>query len=477
MSACLKVVSGTSPEAEFLLKRTGENIIGRGASCCVQMKDASASSVHAKILFDQQAWRLIDCGSAEGTWVNGSKVESWELIPGDRIRIGQIEFLFLDPRHATHTVNTSSLGDFSELIGNSESMQELKKRIARIAKARGCILIRGESGTGKELVARAIHRNSLRANKPMLSVNCAAIPEDLMDSQLFGHIKGSFTGADHDHIGYFQQANGGTLFLDEVGELNLEGQAKLLRILEGHPFLAVGGTKEIHVDVHVVSATNRDLREFVAERRFREDLYYRLSVFEVEIPPLRERGEDIDLLVNFFLEKFKQLNGRDYLGITNEALTILRQYTWPGNVRQLRNVIESAVVLAEDWTIRPEDLSLRNVGRTTSNSLILRIDQPDVGLAPKQSKKDTGKSLPSLEENRLADDPTKWAETSNRRSIDSPLYDTLNVAIWEQRLIKEALQRTSGNIPAAAELLGMARATLYRKLEKGFPEGSPKPPN
>jgi Nif-specific regulatory protein len=280
-----------------------------------------------------------------------------------------------------------------------------------------------------------------------------------MDSQLFGHIKGAFTGADHDHIGYFQQADQGTLFLDEVGELNLEGQAKLLRILEGHPFLAVGGTKEIHVDVHVVSATNRDLREFVSERLFREDLYYRLNVFEVEIPPLRERGQDIELLTQYFLNKFKQLNGRDYLEISNEAMSVLCNHEWPGNVRQLRNVIESAVVLAETWEIRTEDLALGQLHRKSSEVSTIRIDAP--------SSSPNSPPSPQLIK-------TFGSLVPSSRSIGNPLgvfpFDTLNVAVWEQRLIKEALHQTNGNIPAAAELLGMARATLYRKLEKGIAE-------
>ena len=170
----------------------------------------------------------------------------------------------------------------------------------------GCVLVRGESGSGKELVARAIHRASPRADRPMVSVNCAAIPADLMESQLFGHKAGSFTGADRDHIGFFQQADLGTLFLDEVGELTLEGQAKLLRILEGHPFLPVGATEEVSVDVRVIAATNQNLQKYVRDKRFREDLYYRLSVFELHLPPLRDRGDDIDLLIDFFLDHFRR---------------------------------------------------------------------------------------------------------------------------------------------------------------------------
>jgi two-component system, NtrC family, response regulator HydG len=300
--------------------------------------------------------------------------------------------------------------DFDELIGQAPEMKRLKDRIARVAKASGCALVRGESGVGKELVSRAIHRLSPRKDRPLLCVNCAAIPIDLMESQLFGHKKGAFTGADKDHSGLFQQANTGTLFLDEVGELSLEGQAKLLRILEGHPFLPVGETKEVTVDVRVIAATNRDLREYVREKRFREDLYYRLSVFELVVPPLRERGRDIEILTQHFLNHFRTQHGRPNLQLSEKAREKLLEYQWPGNVRQLRNVIDSAVVLAAGNIIQPSDLSLQDVG-------VERLD-------------------------------------------------TLRIDQWEERLIREALTRTDKNINEACRLLGVSRATLYRKLEQ-----------
>jgi transcriptional regulator with GAF, ATPase, and Fis domain len=357
--------------------------------------------------------------------------------------------------------------DFNELLGNSHGMVELKDRICRIARASGCVLVRGESGAGKELVARAIHRNSQRASRPMLSVNCAAIPDELMESQLFGHVKGAFTGAERDHVGYFQQANKGTLFLDEVGELNLEGQAKLLRILEGHPFLPVGATQELRVDVRVISATNRDLREFVAEKRFREDLYYRLSVFELHIPPLRERGNDIDMLVELFLDHFKKQNGRKNLKISSEAMSKLRSYSWPGNVRQLRNVIDSAVVLADGSEIVPRDLSLRDVRNIgAGESKPASIDLAD----PLSSTVNVKKIV--VDQAQLQVNP----EASAPKSLVEGDFDTLSVDVWEQRLIQEAMRRTQGNIPAAAELMGISRATLYRKLDKSqLPPGSLPP--
>ena len=299
---------------------------------------------------------------------------------------------------------------FDELVGESEPMVDLKSKILKIAKAAGCVLVRGESGCGKELVARAIHRCGPRADRPMLSVNCAAIPRDLMESQLFGHKRGAFTGADVDHVGWFEQADSSTLFLDEVGEMTLEGQAKLLRVLEGHPFLPVGGHNEVTVDVRVIAATNRDLGDLVRDGKFREDLYYRLEVFELMVPPLRERGHDLAILIDFFLDHFKKQHGRPELALSTEARQRLLAYQWPGNVRQLRNLIDSAVVLADADQIEPTELGLRDAGGDAFTSL--RIDD------------------------------------------------------WERKLIPEALRRSGGSIPEAAKLLGIGRATLYRKIEE-----------
>lgn len=299
---------------------------------------------------------------------------------------------------------------YDELVGESAPMQDLKSKITRLARAVGCVLIRGESGAGKELVARAVHRNSPRADRPLLSVNCAAIPADIMESQLFGHRAGAFTSADRDHVGFFQQADTGTLFLDEVGELTLEGQAKLLRILEGHPFLPVGATQQISVDVRVIAATNQDLQSYVRQKKFREDLFYRLSVFELQVPPLRDRGSDIALLLDFFFEHFRHLHGRPQLTLSDEARQKLLSYNWPGNVRQLRNVIDSAVVLAAGNRIELTDLGLRDAGGTE--------------------------------------------------------LETLALDYWERRLIGEALKRADGNVPEAAKLLGIGRATLYRKIDE-----------
>ena len=310
---------------------------------------------------------------------------------------------------AVHNSLVQKSAAFDEMKGESPKMLELKSKIGRVAKASGSVLVRGESGAGKELVARAIHRSSPRKDRPMLSVNCAAIPRELMESQLFGHKKGSFTSADRDHIGWFQQADLGTLFLDEIGELTLEGQAKLLRTLEGHPFLPVGGTEEVSVDVRVICATNRDLKEFVAEKKFREDLFYRLSVYELYIPPLRDRESDVQMLIDFFLDHFRIQHGKPNLTLSKEANMRLLGYQWPGNVRQLRNVVDSATVMAEGDEIQATDLGIRD-------------------------------------------------------ATDGE-FETLRIDHWERKLIIDALKRTSNNVPKASELLGISRATLYRKID------------
>lgn len=311
---------------------------------------------------------------------------------------------------ADHDRLVASSGTSGEMIGESEPMLQLQSKITRIARASGSVLVRGESGSGKELVARALHQASGRSEEPLLSVNCAAIPAELIESQLFGHKKGAFTSADNDHIGWFEQADSGTLFLDEVGEMTLEGQAKLLRVLEGHPFLPVGATDEVSVDVRVIAATNRNLQEFVQEGRFREDLFYRLSVFELLIPPLRDRGSDIALLLHHFFDHFRQQHGRTDLTLSDEAREKLLSYNWPGNIRQLRNVIDSAVVMVDGIMIEPEDLGLRDPG---------------------------GGELESLK-----------------------------IDFWERKLIKEALARSGDSVPEAAKMLGIGRATLYRKIEE-----------
>jgi len=253
----------------------------------------------------------------------------------------------------------SEHSNFKEIVGNSPSLQDLLERVSQVAATDSTVLIFGESGTGKELIARAIHDRSPRRESSMVKLNCSAISAGLVESELFGHVKGAFTGAGDKRVGRFELAHRGTLFLDEVSEMPLETQAKLLRVLQEHEFEPVGSSRTLQVDVRIVAATNRNLAEDVAAKRFRADLYYRLNVFPIEVPPLRERREDIPLLAEYFLDRAVRRIGKPLEGFTTEALQILLAYTWPGNIRELQNTVERAVILSSgprvsiDWELNP----------------------------------------------------------------------------------------------------------------------------
>jgi PAS domain S-box-containing protein len=236
---------------------------------------------------------------------------------------------------------------FEEIVGTSPALKSVLSRISKVAPTHSTVLITGETGTGKELVARAIHRRSNRASCPFVSVNCAAVPRDLIASELFGHEKGAFTGATQQRLGRFEMANGGTVFLDEVGELPAETQVALLRVLQEHEFERVGGTRRIRADVRVIAATNRDLQAAIGGGSFRSDLFYRLNVFPIEIPPLRERREDIPLLVEYFIDRYARKAGKKIKRVNKKTLELLQSYPWPGNIRELQNVIERSVILCE----------------------------------------------------------------------------------------------------------------------------------
>jgi transcriptional regulator with GAF, ATPase, and Fis domain len=265
----------------------------------------------------------------------------------------------------------SEAHNFDDIVSGDPSMKQLFSDMEKVAATDSTVLILGETGTGKELVARAIHNRSLRRDKPLIKMNCAALPSELIESELFGHEKGAFTGATAQRVGRFELAHGGTLFLDEVGELSLPAQAKLLRVLQDQEFERVGGAKTLRVDVRVITATNRDLGLMVQEGKFRSDLYYRLNVFPLSVPPLRERIADIPLLVQHFLGRLGRKLGRDFTGIAPESLDQLLAYSWPGNVRELQNVIERAAVLTQGSTIAIAD-TLTTPAVTRSNPALAR---------------------------------------------------------------------------------------------------------
>ena len=308
----------------------------------------------------------------------------------------------------------------AEIVSESPEMDKVKKLILKVAKSNSTVLIRGESGTGKELIARAIHNNSLRASEVFQAVNCAAINENLLESELFGHEKGSFTGAIGEKKGLFEVADGGTLFLDEIGELDISLQAKILRALQEKQIRRVGGTREINTDVRVVAATNRDLLKMSQDGRFREDLYYRLNVLSIELPALRERRSDVSVLMKYFLEKHVRGTNRT-ITLENSARKLLENYSYPGNVRQLESAIERAILLSENDTITLEDLPPE----------IVRDNAP-----------------------------------INSADLFKLPAEGINFEDVERSLIMQAMDRTDNNITKSARLLGLTFRTLQYRLEK-----------
>jgi DNA-binding NtrC family response regulator len=284
----------------------------------------------------------------------------------------QIDYL----RHAQ-----GDIYDFDRIIGSSGALEKVLAVVRKVAKSNTTVLVRGETGTGKELIAGAVHHNSHRAARNFVKVNCAALQENLLESELFGHEKGAFTGADKQRIGRFEQADGGTLFLDEIGDMSPNTQAKILRVLQEHEFERLGGTRTIKVDVRLIAATNRDLPAMVEAGQFREDLYYRLNVVTMEMPPLRERKDDVAALSNFFIRRFSGELKKKIQGLEPEALKLLMRYQWPGNIRELENAIERAMLLAEGTHIAVDDLRLGDTGPTGAprdNASVVKI--PPTGI-------------------------------------------------------------------------------------------------
>ena len=269
---------------------------------------------------------------------------------------------------------------FDGIVGESRTVRELLRTIEKVAPSNAAILIQGETGTGKELVAEAVHHNSLRAKNSFVKMNCAALPENLLESELFGHEKGAFTGADRQRIGRFELANNGTLFLDEIGDMSLGIQAKVLRALQEQEFERVGGTRTIKVDVRLVAASNRDLAESIRQRLFREDLYYRLNVVNITVPPLRERKEDIEVLAVHFVDKYAKELKKNVSGVHVEALRVLRRYNWPGNIRELENTIERAVLMTEENQIVFDDVALLGHGAAANGPMETQFRLPPQGM-------------------------------------------------------------------------------------------------
>lgn len=386
---------------------------------------------------------FITVGSTSDTVIEAMSMGAFDYLlkPLDLARVRELVGQALEMRRLMHVPvrlhgqpNLGTNGD--SLVGRASQMQEVYKAIGRVAPQDVAVLILGESGTGKELVARAIYHHSKRDEGPFLAVNCAALTETLLESELFGHEKGSFTGATTQRIGKFEQCTGGTLFLDEVGDMSPVMQSKVLRALQDQTFERVGGTQTIKTDVRMIAATNRDLEKMVAEGKFREDLYYRLNGFSIKLPPLRERKQDILLLLEWFLAQFRKELSKDVHGISPDALDMLLNYSWPGNVRQLQSVLKQALVQATGPVLISEffPVEIRSHEATAET----------IGATAQES------GLRTLIEDRLqAGSHNLYAEASE---------------FMEQLLLTAVLRHTGGNQSKAAEILGITRGSLRNKI-------------
>jgi DNA-binding NtrC family response regulator len=341
-----------------------------------------------------------------------------------KLRESRVELTNLKFRHKqlSENLNQSTFGGFHELIGNSPSMEEVFNTINKVAATDANILILGENGTGKELVARALHRKSNRRDEVFINVDMGAISKTLFESELFGHVKGSFTDAKEDRAGRFEIASGGTLFLDEIGNLPLELQAKLLTIIQNREVARVGSNKNVPVDIRLICATNMPIYKMVEEKEFREDLLYRVNTVEIQIPPLRERKEDISILAEYFLHFYKNKYKKPQLSISNTAIKKLENYYWPGNVRELQHTIERAIILSENEMLEPSDFF---------------ISHRQESLSSDRRAKNTGVQL-----------------------------DNFNLDEIEKTIIQKVISKNEGNITKAAKELGLTRTSLYRRIEK-----------
>lgn len=419
----LRVLSGPDAGLEKVFDRRLV-YVGTAPDNDLVLDDPSVSRNHLKIDGERTGYRVRDLESKNGTWFAGARLVEAVLGPSAVLRLGQTELQF-EQLAELHEVALSRDPQFGQLLGQSPEMREIFALLARAAPTDATMLVEGESGTGKELVAEAIHQHSKRAQGPFVVFDCSAIQHDLVESELFGHVKGSFTGAVQNRKGALAEADGGTLFLDEIGELDLDLQPKLLRAIEKREVKPVGSNDRQVVDVRIVAATNRDLAQMVKDGTFREDLYYRLAVIQVALPPLRRRKADIPLLVGHFLADAQARHPRPgALTLSFETMQQLQAYPWPGNVRELRNQIERAAVLSD------------------GKELHVRLDVPAEATAPTLSTPDAAYELP-------------FKDAKARL-----------VAAFEREYWQRALDRHAWNVSAAARATGLHRKSLEYLIKK-----------
>jgi DNA-binding NtrC family response regulator len=423
-------VAGETVSQVFTRRRV---TIGSKEPADFVIEDARVSRMHAAIEVDAKGYRLLDTGSKNGVFVGELMVQSVYLRPGTAFLVGQVSVQF-EVTNEEVEVRFSQRNRFGNMLGQSLSMREIFALLERVSPSDLTILVEGKSGTGKELVAEAVHKHSSRHRGPFVVFDCSAVSSDLIESELFGHVKGAFTGAVASRKGAFENAQGGTLFIDELGELGLDVQPKLLRALERREIRRVGSNEAVSIDVRIVAATNRSLHDEVARGTFREDLYYRFAVLKVVLPALQERVEDIPLLVEHFLQDATARTGRSGLGVSYATMERLKAYAWPGNVRELRNFIERAVVLAND-----------------TGQVDARFLQPLVSDSPTEP--------PVIAEQAL---------TAAGVPIDLPFKDAKNQLIerFEVMYWQRLMEQTEGNITQAARIAGIHRKSVEYILKK-----------
>lgn len=444
--AKIVVVEGPDEGKEFTISKS-KFFVGRSSVTDFKVNDKSISGTHFEIRAEEEGLLLRDLGSTNGTRLGGCRVREVFLAPNVSFRAGNTTFKLM-PGDEVVEIPLSQDEHFGGVIGRSVAMREVFATLGKVAPSELTCLIEGDTGTGKERAARAIHERSRREDKPFVVLDCSSIPRELMESYVFGHERGAFTGAVGQHKGAFEQAHGGTLFMDEIGELDISLQPKLLRVLENREFTRVGGTKVNRTDCRIIAATNRDLRLMVNEGTFREDLYFRLSVIQVHLPALRERREDIPLLVEHFLDEMVDRRpDRQRVRLTADAMELLMAHGWPGNVRELRNVIDRAASLCSGDVIERSDLHL--FGYTVGSSAGSNPAGPTLGNEGVSSSTvdDTG---------RIQVDLTLQFKDAKQKVIDQFEYEYLD------RLIDEH----EGNISRAAKEAGLTRYHMRELLKK-----------
>jgi len=438
-----KVVVVSGPEAGKEIELTKNKVSGgRSIINEIALTDKAVSGTHFDIVAEDDGYRLVDLDSTNGTFVGDLRIKEVYLRPGTTFRVGHSDLRF-QPLKDVVEIALSEKDRFGDVLGSSIKMREIFATLEKVAPSDLTVQLTGETGTGKELVARGIHNLSPRRNKPFVVLDCGAIPRELIESTLFGHEKGSFTGAIGQHKGCFEQAQSGTIFLDEIGELDVSLQPKLLRVLENRELKRVGGDKLIKVDVRVLAATNRDLRQMVNKGTFREDLYYRLSVITIENPPLRERREDVPQLVHHFLADVAKRRGMS-LNIAVDAMSGLMSHDWPGNVRELRNVVERAASLCDNPTITRADFVFGKEG----------LPLPSSSMSVSAASASTGGMVGGFSPELLSGNVT--FKDAKQQVLEE----------FERLYLQELLNRNKGNITRSAHEAGLTRYHLRELLKR-----------